>query len=205
MLDKVAIVGRTGMGALEYHPETVLSNAIVTDNLDTLAMECEKVLNDEYDGNLEELVKAGVSSGGARPKVLIKYKSEDWIVKFRSSSDPKDIGKQEYDYSIMARKAGLIMPETKLFERKYFGVKRFDRKQDGSKVHMLSASGLLNASYSFPTLDYIDLLKATLLLTHDYRELEKMFRLMCFNILTYNRDDNAKNFSFLYEEGISRI
>jgi serine/threonine-protein kinase HipA len=50
-------------------------------------------------------------------------------------------------------------------------------------------------------LDYNDLLQATLELTRDYREVEKMFRLMCFNIFAHNRDDHAKNFSFLYDDG----
>ena len=199
LLDRLTIVGKSGMGALEYHPETILSTAKITDNVDELAAECERILNDDYEGNLEELVKAGGSSGGARPKVLIKYKKEDWIVKFRSSKDSKDIGKQEYDTSIKARKADLDMPPTELFEGKYFGVKRFDRKPDGTKIHMLSASGLLDASHRFPTLDYVELLKATLLLTRDFRELEKMFRLMCFNVFAHNRDDHAKNFSFLYD------
>jgi len=205
VLERLAIVGSTGMGALEYRPETPLSDARVTDNLEELAKECEKVLNNEYDGNLEELVKAGGSSGGARPKVLIKYENEDWIVKFRSPSDPKDIGKLEYDYSLMAVKAGLDMPETKLFEGRYFGVKRFDRKTDGTKVHMLSASGLLNADHRFPTLDYVGLLKATFLLTRDYREVEKMFRLMCFNLFAHNRDDHAKNFSFLFDGNVWKV
>ncbi len=199
ILDRLAIVGNSGMGALEYYPENKLSNSIVSDNIEELAKQCEQVLNEEYEGALDELFVAGGSSGGARPKILIKYNGEDWIVKFRSSSDPKDIGKQEYEYSINARKAGLEMPETKLFEGKYFGVKRFDR-QNGEKIHMLSASGLLNASHRLPTLDYVDLMKATQLLTRDYREVEKMFRLMCFNIFAHNRDDHSKNFSFLYKE-----
>jgi serine/threonine-protein kinase HipA len=198
VLDRLAIVGKSGMGALEYYPETILTNAKVNNSLDELAVECEKILNEEYNGKLEELVQAGGSSGGARPKVLIRYNNEDWIVKFRSSNDPKSMGQNEYDYSVLVRKAGLEMPETKLFEGKYFGVKRFDRYCDGTKIHMLSASGLLDASHRLPTLDYVDLLKATHVLTRDYREVEKLFRLMCFNIFSHNRDDHAKNFSFLY-------
>jgi len=157
VLDRLAIVGKSGMGALEYYPETILTNAEVSENLDELAAECEKIVNEEYDGKIEELVSAGGSSGGARPKVLIRYNDEDWIVKFRSSDDSKDIGRQEYEYSVMAKKSGLDMPKTKLFEDKYFGVKRFDRLNDGTKIHMLSASGLLDASHRFPTLDYVDL------------------------------------------------
>jgi serine/threonine-protein kinase HipA len=52
-----------------------------------------------------------------------------------------------------------------------------------------------------PTLDYNNLMQATFDLTRDKREVEKMFRLMCFNVLSHNRDDHAKNFSFLYDNG----
>jgi serine/threonine-protein kinase HipA len=201
VLDRLAIVGTSGMGALEYRPENILANTTEVSNLDKLANQCAKILNDEYDDNLEQLVKLGGSSGGARPKVLIKYNNEDWMVKFPSSDDPKDIGIKEYDYSVMAKNAGLIMPDTKLFNDKYFGVKRFDRKPDGTKVHMLSASALLNTSHCVPALDYTELLKATHLLIRDYRELLKMFRLMCFNVFAHNRDDHSKNFAFLYDDG----
>lgn len=50
------------------------------------------------------------------------------------------------------------MPETRLFEGKYFGVERFDRKPEG-KTHTISAAGLLNADYRIPNLDYLVLLK----------------------------------------------
>lgn len=201
VIDRLAIVGSSGMGALEYRPETILANASDDTDLDFLAAECAKVLNDEYSENLDKLVNIGGSSGGARPKVLLKINDADWIIKFRGSEDPKDIGKQEYDYSVLARRAGLDMPKTNLFNGKYFGVQRFDRKPDGTKVHVLSASGLLNASHRMPTIDYIDLLKATHILTRDIREVEKMFRLMCFNVFMHNRDDHTKNFSFIYDDG----
>jgi len=203
-LDRLAIVGSNGMGALEYKPEEHLVSDIKIDDLDTLAKEAELILNEKYDGRkLEELVKLGGSSGGARPKVLLKINEggspEDWIVKFRASIDPKNIGKIEYKYMTAAKAAGLIVPEIKLFEGKYFGVKRFDRKSDGTKVFMTSASGLLNTSHRFPTLDYNSLMTLTLELTRDFREVEKMFRLMCFNVFSHNRDDHSKNFSFLFD------
>ena len=37
-------------------------------------------------------------------------------------------------------------------------------------------------------------------LTKDIREVEKMFRLAVFNVMAHNRDDHAKNFSFLMNE-----
>lgn len=84
-----------------------------------------------------------------------------------------------------------------MFDGKYFGVKRFDRL-DGKRLHVHSASGLLYASHRLPALDYTDLLKATMAITKDFNEVEKMFRLMVFNVAIGNKDDHAKNFSFLF-------
>ena len=49
--------------------------------------------------------------------------------------------------------------------------------------------------------DYNILMQLTMKLTGDYSELEKMYRLMCFNVFAHNRDDHSKNFSFLYKQG----
>lgn len=201
VLDRLAILGKTGMGALEYVPEYKLCNSKITSTLSELEKECEKILNEIYDGDIEQLFSAGGSSGGARPKILIKINNDDWIIKFRSSFDPKNVGQIEYRYSQIAKQVGIEMPETHLFENKYFGVKRFDRLKNGKKVHMISASALLDASHRFPCLDYSDLIKATHMLTRDMREVEKMFRLMCFNVFMHNRDDHSKNFSFIYSDG----
>jgi len=65
---------------------------------------------------------------------------------------------------------------------------------------LTTASGLLYASHRYPSLDYIDLIKATLATTKDIEEALKLFRIMVFNVLTGNKDDHAKNFSFLYHE-----
>lgn len=92
------------------------------------------------------------------------------------------------------------MPETRLFEGKYFGTERFDR-QYGKRIHMITASGLLHASHRYTSLDYTDLMKATFMLTRSMVEVQKVYRLMAFNVCTHNRDDHAKNFSFLYRDG----
>jgi serine/threonine-protein kinase HipA len=97
------------------------------------------------------------------------------------------------------------MPPTRLFEGKYFGVKRFDRRSGGKKIHLLSLAGLLNADYRLPSLDYHQLMSATLQLTKSFAEVEKMFRLMCFNVLADNLDDHAKNFAFLFQDGEWRV
>ena len=38
-------------------------------------------------------------------------------------------------------------------------------------------------------------------LTQDPKQVDEMFRRMVFNVLTDNKDDHAKNFSFIYKEG----
>lgn len=87
------------------------------------------------------------------------------------------------------------MPETRLFEGKYFGVERFDRTTEG-KIHTISATGLLNANFREPSLDYETLLQVCHVLTKNMEEVIKLFRIMVFNVAIKNRDDHAKNFSF---------
>ncbi|NOX45360.1 MAG: type II toxin-antitoxin system HipA family toxin [Chlorobi bacterium] len=201
VIDRLSIVGSSGMGAIQYKPDKHIRTKHDIDDLNILATEIEKVLSEvDYTGSLDILAEKGGSSGGARPKVFVTIKGKPWLVKFPSSYDQSDIGRIEYNYSVIAKKCGIEMPETALLEGKYFGVQRFDR--DGKKrIHMHTASGLLYASHQFPSLDYIDLIKATLALTKDIGEAYKMFRLMVFNILTGNKDDHAKNFSFIYNSG----
>ena len=76
---------------------------------------------------------------------------------------------------------------------------RSDREGD-RRVHMHSLSGLLHADHRAPTMDYGGLLTATQVLTKDVTEMEQAFRLACFNVLAHNRDDHAKNVSFLLDD-----
>ena len=212
-IDRLAIVGETGMGALSYKPEyNLLEDKDYQEDYDNLALSCKKILNTEYSADLDKLFKLGGSSGGARPKILTKIDNEDWIIKFPSSSDDSNIGKLEYLYSVCAKKCKIDMPETKLFPSKissgYFGIKRFDRKKLSTgairKLHMISVSGLLETSHRIPNLDYNDLMQLTLNLTKSFEEVEKLFRLMCFNVFSHNRDDHSKNFSFIYNEDLNK-
>ena len=203
MLNRLAIVGDTGMGALTYYPTHEHSSHHSDLSYDRLAAECKRILETDYTEDLDELFLLGGSSGGARPKILTEINGEDWIVKFPASVDRKDIGLIEYQYSICAKKCGIRMAETRLFPsiqcEGYFGTKRFDRV-NGKRVHMLTVSALLEVSHRIPSIDYSTLLALTLKLTQSYAEVEKMYRLMCFNMYAHNRDDHTNNFSFLYDE-----
>lgn len=202
-LNRLAVVQKSGMGALTYKPEHRFESENSISDYDILAQECSKILESQNSDNLDELFQLGGSSGGARPKILISIDNEDWIIKFPSSSDSKNIGEKEYQYSLCAKDCGINMTETRLFPSKicsgYFGIKRFDRK-NGKKVHMVSASGLLETSHRLPNLDYNTLMKLTLELTRNYQDIEQLFKLMCFNVFAHNRDDHSKNFSFLYDD-----
>ena len=205
-LERLAIVGCSGMGALTYRPVIPIERNQDEMALDDIARECERILNTESSDNLDYLFAKGGSSGGARPKILTRIKDEEWIIKFPSSYDSKDIGQQEYDYALCAKECGLEIEKVNLFPSKqtkgYFGTKRFDRTADGEngKVHMVSAAGLLETSHRIPNLDYEILMKLTLQLTKSMEECEKLYKLMCFNVFAHNRDDHSKNFTFLYRE-----
>jgi serine/threonine-protein kinase HipA len=103
------------------------------------------------------------------------------------------------------RKIGLLnsaVPKAKLFPSKkgrgFFGVQRFDRKHN-QRIHMHTIAGLLHADHREPSLDYEIIMKATLHLTRDHRQCEIQFRNAVFNVLSHNRDDHSKNFSFLMD------
>ena len=205
VLNRLAIVGKSGMGALTYYPEKSFSEQQKPVNLDELAEECDKILNTEYSDKLDELYYLGGTSGGARPKIMTTVDGKDWIIKFPAHVDRKDAGKMEYDYSCCARQCGITMSETRLFPsdkcKGYFGIRRFDREADGKRVHMLTAAALLELDFEQPSLDYHSLMKLTKILTRDNKEdVENMFRRMCFNVFAHNRDDHSKNFTYLYDE-----
>ena len=202
-LNRLAVVQKSGMGALTYKPEHKFEATNNVSDFDILAQECSKILESQNSDNLDELFQLGGSSGGARPKILTSINNEDWIIKFPSSTDQKKKKKKEYQYSLCAKDCGINMTETKLFPSEicsgYFGIKRFDRK-NGKRVHMVSISGLLETSHRLPNLDYNLLMKLTLELTRNYEDIEQLFRLMCFNVFAHNRDDHSKNFSYLYDD-----
>jgi serine/threonine-protein kinase HipA len=202
-LDRLCYVGKHGMGALIYEPEIDTSSKTNNEDLDEIAEEILQFQENDSDYFVDSLLSLNGSSAGARPKITMKIAGEEWIIKFASSFDPKDIGPIEYAYNLMGRAAKLNIPDIKLFQSKkgpgYFGVKRFDRI-DNKRIHMHSMSGLLHADHRELNMDYSTILKTTIWLTRDMLMGEKQFRAAVFNVLSHNRDDHTKNFSFLMNE-----
>lgn len=216
-LDRLAYVGSGGMGALTYRPN--LNSEVQADKLlelDEISQEMNKVLEGTTSEVIEELFNLGGSSGGARPKILVGYNPktnhiihghsshpkdyEHWIIKFPSSTDLPDIAQIEYAYYKMAMAAGIEMSECKLFEgpsgKKYFATKRFDRTQN-NRLHLHSASGLLNDNFRYSNLDYGNVMDCAFRLENHVAAYSKVLRLATFNVYSHNRDDHSKNISFL--------
>ena len=216
-LERLAYVGDKGMGALCYKPQFDEDIAIPSEiELDMIAQEMNHILKGSDSDIIDELFTLGGSSGGARPKIFVGYNKqtneiihgyhqladsfEDWLIKFPSSSDPKEIANIEYAYHKMALNAGLEMSECKLFTgrsgQSYFGTKRFDRVQ-GKRIHMHTASGLMHDNFRMSTMDYGHLMDCAFQLEKHVEAYEKVLRLAAFNVFAHNRDDHSKNFSFL--------
>lgn len=205
ILDRLALVGSIGRGALEFYPDLSEKAPEEIVDFNELSTEAEKILTTEYSGKgLDNFYQHGGSPGGARPKIFISLNRKEWLVKFKATQDLPSVGETEYRYSILAKSCGINMPETQLFEGKYFGVTRFDRTSEG-KIHTISAAGLLNANYREPSLDYLGLLQLCHYITKNMEEVIKLFRLMVFNVVIKNKDDHAKNFSFQWINNVWKL
>lgn len=199
-LERLSIIGSMGMGALCYEPVNSISNSFPLPDFDDLQQMALDVLSEKDDSSADLLYFNSGNSGGCRPKCLYHDEEGSWIVKFRHTYDPKDMGKMEFEFNRKARCCGVEVPDFKLIEGKYFASKRFDL-ENGERLHVATAGALLNESIFTPKLDYKVLLHLTGYLTQDPKQVEKMFRLMAFNVLADNKDDHAKNFSFICREG----
>ena len=195
-LDRLSIVGNSGMGALTYHPETkVIKDSEILD-FDLLQEKALQVLKEQQDTDAGLLLYNSGNSGGARPKAIFSDNEGHWLIKFRHYYDPTDIGQQEFHYNEVAKRCGINIPDCKLTNGRYFTTRRFDIAPDGKRIHTATAGGLLCLSLSMPFLDYENLLALTGFLTQNAKEVEEMYRRMVFNYLTDNKDDHCKNFSF---------
>ena len=195
-LDRLALVGENGMGALTYTPSISLEKEECITDFDRLQDIALEVLKEQQDNDAGLLLYNSGNSGGARPKAVFSDSEGHWLIKFRHIYDPKDIGIQEYNYNEIAKKCGIIVPDFRLIDAKYFASRRFDIDENGNRVHTATAGGLLGISLREPFMDYSNLLALTGYITKSREDVEQMFRRMVFNYLTDNKDDHCKNFSF---------
>lgn len=206
VLDRLAYIGSSGMGALEYYPAKTIDFKSVNAAMDydDIARECSNILSSKASDQLDLIYTLAGSSGGTRPKILLKTDDGEWIIKFPARTDDAMSGRREYDYSLCVRECGIDMMSTELLPSAvcdgYFKTKRFDRI-DGNKVFTSTFAAILNADYNTPSCDYMTFFKLVNVLTRQNAEdVRQLYRQMCFNVLNHNLDDHTKNFSFIFTE-----
>ena len=219
VLERLACVGASGIGALAYEPADEPHEP--TGDFDFCAAASDAM---DFDAGLAEDVlpevrRGGGSSGGARPKMFIGFNPstgevcaerdtlppgfEHWLVKFNTRAEGSASGETEYRYYLAATAAGAAMTPCRLIETKegkFFATKRFDRTDTGGRLHFATAAGLLHADFRTPGEEYALLFKLTDALTHDYSAKKELFRRTALNVIAHNRDDHLKNFGFLMDE-----
>ncbi len=155
---------------------------------------------------ITQLVQPGSSLGGARPKAnVVDADKTLYIAKFPSRKDDYDVGLWEYFSHLLAVKAGVDASKTKVLAAGYkYHVllsQRFDRTQEGRRIHFASAMTLLglndgdDATTGHGYLDIVDFIIQNC--TAVERNLQELYRRVAFNICIGNSDDHFRNHGFL--------
>ena len=176
--------------------------------------------------SLIEILRIGTSVGGARAKALIAVKRDEnkriteirpgdiiqpkgysyWLLKIDGANEQtlgesEGMGKIEFAYYKLEKEAGIEISESLLHEengRFHFLTKRFDRTDQGDKIHMQSLGALAGIDYKIPKASsYETLFMLMKRLQLPYNQFEQQYRRMLFNVLARNHDDHVKNFAFL--------
>lgn len=170
------------------------------------------------------ILRVGSSAGGARAKALIGWNEATgevrsgqialppgygyWLVKFdgiagngdKDGDDVQWYGRIEYAYYLMAKAAGIKMTECRLWDRRHFMTRRFDRTADGQKLHAQTLAALAHFDYNDPLRhSYEQAFRITRRIVNDIRAERELFRRMAFNVLAWNCDDHVKNISYLMD------
>lgn len=239
-VERLCYIGSRGMGALEFVPSNApksLRNtvAIEVQQLMDLAQDVLVGRNrldvrldvadqDKADAMLD-ILRVGVSAGGAVPKAVLAINDEGhivsgqteapegyehWIIKFDGvSSDARagfgkstDSCRVEYAYYLMAKEAGINMTECRLLEengRAHFLTKRFDRHLN-EKIHTLTLANIGHFGWNPPgAVGYESAFQVMRTLRLPYAQQEQQFRRMVFNAIARNQDDHVKNISYLMD------
>ncbi len=223
-LEQLAYVANRGMGALEYQPAKSLPDSKQIEFQEIVEV-LKLVLQNKSNAKgtklnskaLLNIFKIGSSAGGLRPKILISEhkknasiipgdlaidnKYNHYLVKLNLEDNllfPKEL--IEFSYYQTAIQCGITMMSSKLIDSKHFATQRFDR-QNGKKIHTLSASGISGWDYKDPEISsYEQLFKLASYLKIPYIEIEELYRRMIFNLVFCNHDDHLKNHAFVYDE-----
>ena len=144
-LDRLAYMGKRGMGALEFRPALGSHRESVEPlQMQSLVEEARKAVGGELSADahakaaLANIIRVGTSAGGARAKAVVAWNPETnrirsgqfdmasgfepWLLKFDGVGKDfelgtgGDYGRTEYAYYKMATQAGIVMSPSRLFE-----------------------------------------------------------------------------------------
>jgi len=144
-LDRLAYMGKRGLGALEFRPPLmVMRESARPLEMGMLVETARKVLHGDLAGEaaghaaLANIIRVGTSAGGARAKAVVAWNPktaeirsgqfevpsgfEHWLLKFdgmgadRELGPTQDYGRIEYAYHRMALRAGIAMGSCRLLE-----------------------------------------------------------------------------------------
>ncbi|MFT5723762.1 MAG: serine/threonine-protein kinase HipA [Bacteroidia bacterium] len=176
----------------------------------SLKLEQDDIIDDpEYLKWLSMLIAPGASLGGARPKASIVGKDESlWIAKFPSRNDEGDIGGWEIVTYELAIAAGINMADSKAqkFSSNYytFLTQRFDRTENGNRIHFASAMTMLGYTDGQDHEDGISYLELAEFIAENgaqvNEDLEELWRRIVFSICVTNTDDHLRNHGFILSD-----
>lgn len=165
--------------------------------------------NPDYLQWLNMLVNPGSSLGGARPKASVLDPDNNlWIAKFPSNNDQSDIGAWEMVTYELATAAGINMVEcqAKKFSSKHhtFLTKRFDRTNDGKRIHFTSAMTQLGYTDGADAAEGVSYLELVDFISNNgsniEEDLHELWRRIVFSICVSNTDDHLRNHGFLLSD-----
>lgn len=206
------------------------SEILTVENLSQLANKVLKMREESKStlapgmNRYSSILKVGSSAGGARAKALIGWNETTgevrsgqvklpdgfgyWLIKFdgltgngdKEGDDKWGYGRVEYAYHLMAKAAGIDMSECRLWNKRHFMTRRFDRLNDGNKLHMQTLGALAHFDFNNPTAySYEQAFRITRQVVNHAKADEQLFRRMAFNILAWNCDDHVKNIAYLMD------
>jgi serine/threonine-protein kinase HipA len=165
------------------------------------------VLEGSFKVQVENLLLAGTSMGGARPKAVVEDEAGLWVAKFNVSTDAWNSARVEHAMLLLGRACGLTTAQSRVVNvagRDVLLVKRFDREKTASgylRARMVSALTLLRAEDTYQARDRW----SYMLLAEELRRACRnpventieLFRRMCFNALISNIDDHPRNHALI--------
>lgn len=220
-LERLSFIGSYGLGALQFKPRQSFIDGIEAVELADLRKASQRILSGNLEDFVDQLLRAGGSAGGARPKYLVDLKNdgsnriryttgeleEGWIpIILKVAGKNGDHWQRiEFCYFKMAELAGIDVPPTRLLSEDpgtgnaHFAITRFDIDGNGGRYHTRTFAGLLGLDFRKVSLDYSRLFRVVAELCLDKVQVIEAYRRMAFNYLGGNKDDHGKNISFLMD------